>query len=64
MTPALLKRTSRRGSAARNWEAEALMVERSERSRGRWMRVPVDVGCAACRAEIVEAALDAERAAR
>jgi len=42
MTPALLKRTSKRSDLLRNSFAEVLMVERSARSRERKTRVPVE----------------------
>ena len=52
-TPALWKRTSRRGAE-----------ERSARSRSRLYRVPVEEGCAARMEEMVVSALVAERQAR
>jgi hypothetical protein len=63
MTPALFQRTSSRSSLLRKSSAEALMVERSERSRLRKWRVPFEFGWVDLMELMAEVALDSVRAA-
>ena len=63
MTPALLMRASSRVFWERKVEAEEGMVVRSERSRWRKWRDPVEEGARVLMVEMAVRALDSERAA-